>query len=112
AECATGAAKAVRSVRYLEGAVTAAERAYAERAGDLVRLRAAVALRERHGGGGVVGGSHEEARAEEARVGEVRFGEARVEAARFGQARVGAARFREARFGETPVGEARAGATF
>lgn len=71
-ECAAGAATAVGLVRYLEGTVTAAERAYAKRAGGLVRLRAAVALRERHEESRVSGAR------EEARVGgegeEARFG--------------------------------------
>ena len=84
AECAAGAAKAVGLVRYLESAVAAAERAYAERAGGLVRLRAAVALRERHGT--AVGSTREQARVEEARFEETRHGEAH-----FGETRVGAA---------------------
>lgn len=47
AECAASAARAVRLVRNLEDAVTAAEREYAKRARDLVRLRAAASLRDR-----------------------------------------------------------------
>lgn len=48
AECAAAAARAVKAVRHVEGAAAAAEREYARRAREIVRLRAAVALRERN----------------------------------------------------------------
>lgn len=59
AECAAAAARAVKVVRHVEGAAAAAEREYAKRARDIVRLKAAVALREKRNdksaGSGVVG---------------------------------------------------------
>lgn len=48
AECAAAASRAVKAVRYVEGAAAAAEREYAKRTRDIVLLRAAVALRERN----------------------------------------------------------------
>eukprot|EP00752_Nemacystus_decipiens_P012531 g11099.t1 len=48
AECAAAAARAVKAVRNVEGAATAAEREYAKRARSIVRLRSAEALRERN----------------------------------------------------------------
>eukprot|EP00903_Cladosiphon_okamuranus_P017497 g16117.t1 len=46
-ECAAAAVRAVKAVRNVEGAAAAAERMYAERARGIMRLRAAMALRER-----------------------------------------------------------------
>lgn len=45
---AAAAARAVKAVRHVEGAASAAERMYAERARGIVRLRAAMTLRERN----------------------------------------------------------------